>query len=221
MSRASPGLQPSRGEWALLAALAVCLPASLAMPAAWSREGGLLESLQVAVLVAASLLALGMALRSWPAQVSRLALWVAPVWLLLAGRELSWGREWLVQPGVGAVWLVSLARPAAMLLLALLLFSAWRYRIDAPVRAAFARRTPWLCLLVVLGAAMGSTCAEGHMSCELNLAARHAQSFEELAELVAYCALCLVQHVVFRHHAMLAASWTAVHATETKAEEPG
>ncbi|WP_306397608.1 hypothetical protein [Telluria beijingensis] len=217
MSRASSRLQVGHGEWALLAALTACLPASLLLPAAWSREGGPLESLQVALLVMGCVLALSMALRAWPFRVARLALWVAPVWLLLAGRELSWGREWLGN----LVWLQLLARPGAIVLLAWLLFSAWRDRIDEPLRAAFARRTPWLGLLVVLGGAMGATCAEGHMSCHLPMAEPHAQLFEELSELLAYGALCVIQHVVFQQHAARIAAWSSALPVEAKVEEAG
>lgn len=221
MSRAPSWPQASRGEWALLAALAACLPASLALPAAWSREGGPLENLQVAVLVAGGVLALRLALRRWPTQPARLALWVAPVWLLLAGRELSWGREWLLQPGVDTLWLQALARPAAVVLLAWLVLSAWRDRIDEPLRAAFARRTPWVGLLVVLGGAIGSTCAEGHMSCDLPMAETQAQLFEELAELLAYGALCVIQHGLFAHPAPRRAAWPSGRPAEAEAEEAG
>jgi hypothetical protein len=67
------------------------------------------------------------------------------------------------------------------------------------VRLAFVRSAPWLLLLVALGAAVGSTCAEGHMSCHIDLVASRAQVFEELVELLAYVALCSLQVVVLRH----------------------
>ena len=201
MSRSPSWMPAGRGEWSLLAALAASYPASLVLPAAWSREGGLLENLQVLVLGAGCVLALLAYLRARPAPVAMLALWVAPVWLLLAGRELSWGRAW---PGVEAMavtahWLGPLARPGAVLLLAWLAFSAFHYRIDRPLRAALARRVPWLGLIVTLAGAMGSTCAEGHMSCQLPMAASSAQLFEELCELLAYGALCVMQYVVLAH----------------------
>jgi len=218
-SRSASWLPASGGEWALLAALAASYPASLVLPAAWSREGGPLESLQVTVLGAGCVLALLMYLRSRPARVAILALWAAPVWLLLAGRELSWGKAWLLQPGsqamaVTAHWIAPLARPAAVVLLAWLVLSAWQYRIDGPVRAAFARRVPWLCLLVMLAGAVGSTCAEGHMSCHLDMAASSAQLFEEFCELLAYVALCMTQHVVFTHRTPVRLAPTIAHPVE-------
>lgn len=207
-----------RGEWALLAALVACYPASLIVPPGWALEGALLENLQMLVLGVGCVLALAASMRARsalagsmrarPARDGRLAalgLWAAPIWLLLAGRELSWGKVWLQQPGsetlaATVLWAEPLIRPGAALLLAALLVGAWCYRIDGPVRAAFAQRVPWLCLVVTFAAAMGSTCAEGHMSCHMDMAATQAQTFEELCELLAYIALCMVQNVVFTHH---------------------
>ena len=204
MRRSPSWASPGRGEWALLAALGACYPASLVLPAAWSREGGLLESLQVLALGAGCVLALVTYVRARPARVAMLALWVAPVWLLLAGRELSWGRAWLPEPvnetmAATALWVQPLVRPGAGVLLAWLALSAVYYRIDGPLRAAFSRRVPWVALVVLLATAMGSTCAEGHMSCHLDRVIPHAQTFEELCELLGYVALCMAQHVVFMH----------------------
>lgn len=219
MSRTAPRLPATGGEWALLAALAASYPASLVLPTAWSREGGPLETLQALVLGAGGVLALLVYLRTRPGRIAMLALWAAPVWLLLAGRELSWGKAWLLQPGseamaVTAHWIGPLARPAAAVLLAWLVFSAWHHRIDGPVRAAFARRVPWLCLLIMLVGAMGSTCAEGHMSCHLDMAASSAQLFEELCELLAYVALCMTQHLVFTHQTPVRLVPAIVHPVE-------
>lgn len=227
--RTSPSWLPAgRGEWALLAALAACYPASLVLPAAWAREGGLLENLQVLVLCAGCILALLMYMRTRPARVAMLALWVAPVWLLLAGRELSWGRAWLPDPATAtdtlaamAPWFPPLVRSGAAVLLAALALGAVYYRIDGPLRAAFARRVPWLVLMVLLAAAMGSTCAEGHMSCHLDSVLPSAQTFEELCELLAYVALCMAQHVVFVHQAPAKRVPDVVRAPAVVPEEVG
>ena len=233
------------GEWALLLALLVCLPLSAVLPAPWSREGGVLETLQVLVLLGGAALALRVYLRSRrnerPGQTGAtgtgmLALCAAPVWVLLAARELSWGRVWLphpdAQPGAAMalaadaiVWLQPFARPGAMLLLAWLAFCTWHYRLDMPLRAALGRRVPWLCLLVALGAAMGSTCAEGHMSCSTGLAPGRAEMFEELVELCAYLALCLLQAAVLAVAAARAAQPSPVSAAPLRIDpvvrEPG
>lgn len=239
------------GEWALLPALLACLPLSALLPAPWSREGGVLETLQVLVLLGGAALALrvylrsrrdehtgqtgqaGQAGRTGQTEATRsgmLALCAAPVWILLAARELSWGRVWLPHPDAhpGAamaltadviVWLQPFARPGAMLLLAWLAFCAWHYRLDMPLRAALGRRVPWLCLLVALGAAMGSTCAEGHLSCSTGLAPGHAEMFEELVELCAYLALCLLQDAVLGAAAVTSRAARAAWATQASPAE--
>lgn len=195
-------------QWALLAALVACYPVSLFLPLSWGREAGVLENLQVMTLLSGFVMALIVFVRRRPERTAMLALWAAPVWLLLAGRELSWGRAWRAVPGVDAagralppepLWFQPLVWPAAALLVGWLVYSAWHYRIDEVVRLAFVRSAPWLLLLVALGAAVGSTCAEGHMSCHLDLVAARAQVFEELVELLAYVALCSLQAVVLRH----------------------
>jgi hypothetical protein len=216
------------GEWALLAALLACYPLSIIVPPAWAREGALLESLQVLVLLGGGMLAVTMFLRRRPARIAMLALWVVPVWLLLAGRELSWGRAWRASPGVDAagaalpahpLWFQPLVWPVAALLIGWMVYSVWHYRLDDVVRTALARRTPWLIVLVALGAAMGSTCAEGHMSCSLDMVASRSQAFEEMVELLAYVALCSLQAVVFAQHGALSPQPRMKHAVDSPVEE--
>lgn len=199
---------PARpGEWLLLAALLASYPISAVLDPGWGREGGFLENAQVLVLGAGFVAAMLAFLRTRPGRTALLALWAAPVWLLLAGRELSWGRVLLPQPELeathslaahGIVWLQHVVRPGAVLLVLALLLAAWRFRLDEVVRAGLARHTPWLCFAVALAAALGSTCAEGHMSCSLGLAAGRSVVFEELAELLAYVSLVMIQGAVLR-----------------------
>ena len=75
-----------------------------------------------------------------------------------------------------------------------------------------------LILVVALGAAMGSTCAEGHMSCRLDLVASQPQVVEELAELLAYVALCCLQGVVLAHRAPCLPA-RSPHPVKGRAEE--
>jgi hypothetical protein len=90
--------QARPAEWALLGALLACYPLSSIVPPPWASEGALLETLQVLVLVGGGVLAMTIFLRRRPARIAMLALWVTPVWLILAGRELSWGRAWRTSP---------------------------------------------------------------------------------------------------------------------------
>jgi vacuolar-type H+-ATPase subunit I/STV1 len=207
MQRLTNSTPTRASEWLLLVALLACYPLSATLPDGWAREGGILENAQVLVLLAGAVAGCAAYLRLRPDRLGVLALWAAPVWLLLAGRELSWGRVWLpvhdgqLPNGVamnGVLWLQAGVKPGAIVLALGLLYSVWRYRIHTIVRSAFARRMPWLCLAIGLVAAIGSTCAEGHMSCSFGFAAARAALLEELVELVAYVALFMVQDSVLR-----------------------
>lgn len=222
--------QARPAEWVLLGALLTCYPLSSIIPPSWASEGALLESLQVLVLVGGGVLAMTIFLRRRTARIAMLALWVTPVWLILAGRELSWGRAWRASPGLDAAGIAlppdplpfqPLVWPAAALLMGWLVYSAWHYRLDEVVRAALARRTPWLIFIVALGAAMGSTCAEGHMSCSLDMVASRAQAFEELVELLAYIALGSLQTVVFAQGWSSALRPRLARAVDARIEEAG
>lgn len=200
MQRLSSSLRARPWEWLLLAVLLLGYPLSALLTPEWSVENGILENLQVVVLAGGMVHALMLFQASRPARSAMLALCAAPMWLLLAARELSWGRVLLPEPGQSlsglagsVVWLQPLLRPVVLVLVLWMLLAAWRHRIDQPLRSAFARRTPWLCLGIVLAAGMGSTCAEGHMGCSLTLPATRSQAIEELVELVAYAALWMIQ----------------------------
>jgi len=201
MQRLSSSIRARPWEWLLLVALVISYPLSAALTPAWSVENGILENLQVVALALGMLHALTAFRASRPARSAMLALCAAPVWLLLAARELSWGRVWLPASGqtlAGAAaafaWLQPLVRPLVLALVLWMLFAAWRHRVHQPLRSALARRTPWLCLGIVLAAGIGSTCAEGHMGCALDLPVTRSQAIEELVELVAYSALVMIQY---------------------------
>lgn len=207
MQRTTTTIPARAGEWLLLVALLASYPLSAVFAPGWGGEGGILENAQVLVLGTGFLAAMLAFRRTRPGRTALLALWSAPIWLLLAGRELSWGRVLLPQPGLeathslaahGIQWLQHVVRPGAVLLVLALLLAAWRFRLDEVVRAGLARHTPWLCFAVALAAALGSTCAEGHMSCSLGLPAGRSVVFEELAELLAYVSLVMIQSAVLR-----------------------
>ena len=201
------GRVPS-GQVLLALALLACYPLSLVLPRTWGWENGVLEVLQVLVLLAGA----GLALRAWgrkrPLPIAALALCVAPVWIVLAARELSWGAVFMAPLALtdhGPVftsrmlWYKPLVAPVIGLLLGVALLHACRQRLDRlALQLLRAGRVPWLVLGLAVLAEAGSSCAEGHLSCTFALRAPHAMVFEELIELFAYLALLVGQASLFR-----------------------
>lgn len=187
--------------WALLFALLCCYPLAFAIPPAWVWENGIVEEGDVIVLAVGWAWAVVVWLRDRPAPVALLARSVTPLWLVLIGREMSWGAVLFAPDHMTAagpvftshhLWYRPFVTPLLVALLAWSAWSAWRCRLDRQLYAVLARgRFPWLALLVVLAAALGSTCAEEHVhACLVTLP---GQRFEELAELVGYAALVAMQ----------------------------
>jgi len=68
------------------------VPIAYVLPKTISWENGLLENLQVIILLVGELLSLGFYKKSCQNKIHHMWLWVSGVFFLLVGRELSWGR---------------------------------------------------------------------------------------------------------------------------------
>lgn len=188
-----------------------CYPLSTVLPRSWGWENGVLEVLQVLVLLAGAGLALRAWMRSRPLPIATLALCAVPVWLVLAGRELSWGAVFgapLALTDHGPVyssrvlWYKPLVPPVVGLLLGMAVVHACRWRLDRlALRLLREGGIPWLVLGLAVLAEAGSSCAEGHLQCTFALRLPHAMVFEELIELFAYTALLVAQASLFRQSA--------------------
>lgn len=208
----------------LLLSLVLCYPLSRAVPVSWGWENGSVENAQVLVL----LVGLYFAVRAWrrgPQGTSAtLALAVVPFWLILVGRELSWGSVFLPPLGFGpdgpvyssrVLWY----RPIVPLIAALLvlgsLFLVWRQRLHRHlIGIVAARRFPWMCVLIVLGAALGSTIGEGHLPAFAHDWFARSEVLEEMAECVGYMAMVTAQGVILRYKAAVAAPVLAAQTVE-------
>ena len=185
----------------LLAALLCCYPLSILVPPSWAWENGVIEDGDVIVLGIGLAWSFVTWMRAQPAQVALLARCVVPIWVILIGREMSWGAVLFAPDHMtpeGPVftshhlWYRPVVTPVLCALFAWSAWSAWRCRLDRQLYQVLERgRFPWLPMLVVLLAALGSTCAESHL--HYFLAALQNQRFEELTELVGYAALVAVQ----------------------------
>lgn len=214
----------------LLLGLFLCLPLSLAAPLEWGWENGVVENVQVLVLLAG----LFFAFQAWrlgpKGDASTLALCLLPVWLLLTGRELSWGSVFLDPLGFGpdgpiyssrVLWYRPLVPPFAGLMLLASLWLAWRQRLHRHLlRLVADGRFPWMTIVLVLGAALGSTAGEGHLPAFARHLVAHSAVLEEMSETVGYLAMVVGQGIVLRNRAPVKAP-AAVADAEAEAEIAG
>lgn len=197
---------PNAANLLLLLALFSCWPLSILLPPSWAWENGAIEDGDVIVLGIGFAWAFFSWLRARPGDVALLARAVLPIWLILIGREMSWGAVLFAPDHMtpeGPVftshhlWYRPFVTPVLCGLFAWSAWSAWRCRLDKQLYAVLERgRFPWLPMLIVLAAALGSSCAESHL--RYCLATLQNQRFEELTELVGYVALVVMQARVLR-----------------------
>lgn len=196
----------NRTNLLLLLALFSCWPLSILLPPSWAWENGAIEDGDVLILGIGLAWAFFTWLRARPGNVAMLARAVLPIWLILIGREMSWGAVLFAPDHMtpeGPVftshhlWYRPFVTPVLCALIAWSAWSAWRCRLDKQLYAVLERgRFPWLPMLIVLAAALGSSCAESHLP--YCLATLQNQRFEELTELAGYIALVVMQARVLR-----------------------
>ncbi|MBD8528909.1 MULTISPECIES: hypothetical protein [unclassified Massilia] len=195
-------------QWALLLAFLSCYPLSRIMPPSWAWENGVVENAQALALVVGAVLAWLAWRRLRPHAAALIARCAVPVWLLLAGRELSWGAVFLPPHGFDAggpiytsrvLWYRPLVPAFAAIVLVIVLIVAWRQRLDRPLRQVMARRRfPWLPILTIVAVMCASTFAEGHLYPFKDVVLEQGEAYEELVELVGYLALLAAQARVLR-----------------------
>lgn len=193
----------------LVASLLVGLPAAWLLPVASAWENALLENLQVVLLVSGAALAWRFA-RSASGAALALGHAVAPLWLILAARELSWGASVLTAPLAmrwsGPLYSSSLLAykpfvyPALGLVLLACIVFALRGRVLALLEQLLTT-TPfvWAELGLAVVAILVATYAEGNMPGLPTPASlgQRALVLEEWTETVAYLALLAAQWHLF------------------------
>lgn len=197
----------------MLMALALSYPATAWLPLSVAWENGWLENIQVAVLLMGGAMAVVFArdgaLALPQGRAARGLAWaLAPVWCLLAAREMSWGAVFLspvdfTEEGPvfssSLLWYKPAVYPLAALVLACCAGIFIRCRADRVVlRLVRSRHFVWAELAVFVLAGVLSTYAEEHLGIAV-AAPLHGRTLimEEWAEVVAYGALVLAQWHVF------------------------
>ncbi len=123
--------------WVSLLLVVLLFPLGFLLPGWWGWENEPIENTQVVILGAGAGL-------SWLAaqhnrddsEMRKLWLWTIPVWLLLIGRELSWGRVFFdpvfigpdgpVFPSIHAVWYGRYVYPVNAVIMLSTLYGLWR-----------------------------------------------------------------------------------------------
>ena len=195
----------------LLLCLFLCYPLSRMVPVDWGWENGVVENTQVVVLLAGLFFACRGWLRKPKDASSMLALCAIPVWMILAGREMSWGAVFLPPLGFGPdgpIYSSSILpyRPAVPVVAGLLVLASlvvgWRNGVHRHLKNIVANRAfPWMCVVIVLGAALGSTIGEGHLPGFARDLVDRSEVLEEMAECVGYLAMVTAQSVLLRYKA--------------------
>jgi len=128
-------LFPSTGVSVLLAVL--LFPLGFYLPGWWGWENGPIENTQVVILIVGAIVSWLAARRNWDdIQMRNLWLWSILVWLLMVGRELSWGRVFFdpvstgsggpMFPSIRAVWYGQYVYPVLTLVIITTLIGLWR-----------------------------------------------------------------------------------------------
>ncbi len=188
-------------KYPLLAVIAFSYYADSYLPLTWGWENGPLEWSQVGIL-AAGLFLTGCwwqeAVTSRRFHQARFFSWAMPLWLLMIGRELSWGRVFY-QAGLDPIegpYFISVAQlpygkfvyPILAIIILSWLFAVIKYKLYAIPYELFRQgRFPTSEFILVVVSFVTAYVAEQHL---------HKAIMEELVECVAYLSLVLTAYRV-------------------------
>ncbi|MEB2846678.1 hypothetical protein GAO09_11190 [Rhizobiales bacterium RZME27] len=176
-------------------------PLAISLPTWWGHENQPVENAQVVLLF------VGLVTSFWFSYRSRSAgrwfgLAVAPILLIVIGRELSWGAVLLEPTSMGehgplyasqCLWYKPMVAPVVTGLITLCIaVVSFTPTAKAGIRLLKHRRIPIWSLMITLTAMLVSTAAEGHLPLvplHYVLEGGVAQLVEEIAELSAYAAM--------------------------------
>jgi hypothetical protein len=213
--RPATGSPLSGSSAVTVASIFLLIAASYAMAprlpnwAGW--ENGPVENLQVAMLCAGGLFAIRHGRAEQLDQRRTFWLLIAPIWFILAARELSWGAcfmpPYATAPDTGPkfsstgqlAYRSEILTAVAALVGVLLVRFVWSGQPRFLAKLYRERRVPFIEIGCVLLCLVASGAAEGHLHVDLGLHPGWvAQNFEEMVETGAYAALLLAQWRVFK-----------------------
>lgn len=168
---------------------------SLFAPPSWAAENGPVEWLQVLILSATCFLAVLVYYHGvGTIRDRRLILWTIPLWLLIIGRELGWGRE--VVHATGAMgklpdrWYTWFVYPAVVTVSVATVWGLLRNGLLAEIRHWHrCGRIPAIDIIIIVGCSIITDIVEHH---SMGFFGASEQVYEEFAELVVYSAVFLL-----------------------------
>lgn len=181
--------------WVSLTILIIAVILSLFTPAFWAVENGPIEWLQVVVLGGVCILAVLFSFKKGAGITRKLFLWSVPVWLLMIGRELSWGRAFLhnvdgTMPKMSELWYGQYVEQAVFIISLITLGELFKHGLFAEVRNRIKQaRIPAIDIAIVVGCAVFANLIEHYGA---GMLGDRESVFEELAELVAYSVLFVI-----------------------------
>lgn len=188
-------------KYPLMAVIAFSYFSDSTLPLTWGWENGPLEWSQVVILATGALLTgywWQEAISSRRFHHARLFAWAMPLWLLMIGRELSWGRVFF-QAGLDPIegpYFISVAQlpygkfvyPVLAIIILSWLFAVIKYKLYAIPYELFRQgRFPTGEFILVILSFVTAYIAEQHL---------HKAIMEELVECVAYLSLVLTAYRV-------------------------
>ncbi|MEL7634792.1 MULTISPECIES: hypothetical protein [Sporomusa] len=123
--------------WVSLFLAVLLFPLGLLLPEWCGWENGLIENSQVAILIFGAFLSWRLAHHNRDdRQIHNLCLWMIVVWLMMVGRELSWGRVFFEPittgpdgptfPSIHAIWYGRYVYPVLTVIIISTLIGLWR-----------------------------------------------------------------------------------------------
>lgn len=171
--------------------LFLALPLAMLLPAEWGKENGPVENTQVVVILITGLVAYG--IYKWGVgsrDTKLLYLYTIPLIMIVAARELSWGRVfypdghgWILP--LKALWFGKFVYPVLGFILVAVIIGLFLQKLDKEILLWVKYgRFPILDILMIIGGFLAADLVEHH---SYGFFAQRQELFEESFELIMYC----------------------------------
>lgn len=199
-----------KSTWFSVLLLILLFPVALTLPKEYSFENHLIENLQVVVLLGGFTMTLGFVRQiAGHRHIRNFWLTALPIWLIMALRELSWGRAFypvgMTEDGpvfisMRELWYGPAVHPTLGVIILVLLFFACRNLRKMGGRTAICLSVFDMVLFVIMAVSSQMIFEKG----AIEALRPYSQMLEECAELISYWCLVSAARVAMRYHARAA-----------------